>query len=519
MPNELVVYQKPAKSTKTSFASAKAAAASAKQTKAAKAASKAGKNKRNAHTTGGVPAGAIDRAIAARGNADDAQARELAKAMCCPNMYPSFRVQDGYASMPTGCASPFMCEPAAFGTTDGSGLDTLGIPDDEVWAIATRDPRCTLRYYDSVGGDYAYRAILNSGSEAITSAAGELLIPDRWRADRTFQPHGPFLYCCNAANQGRYTLGHHITSLNLTGLPASTSTTLTVSVLIGDESIDFSRTQTSTAGGALTAEFVNFVSANGVTVIPYTFHWGNLRVSQAITAGSLDFLDDGPLLRQLALGDWEDVEDIFEKLRFCGLNLMFSNTAPELSKQGYAAGWQVPNNMDFISIMYKGFEAIANRPQATRMEAKNGIHGFWKSSAPRDWDYINVGGAEEDTGISTYPLFPDSDYLMVCVKVPQAVGRAGYWTIFSDSEQRHESVWFAEGYPNHERRVFERALEIQSRVPQWHENPFHIKDIFKWIGRNKERIKKTSSFAGQFGGAQGYAASNGLNDLIDIWFQ
>lgn len=518
---DLIVRNKP---TAKAIAKAIEAAAKmgAKKTKEAKASSKSNKNKRNVHTGQGVPAAQIDRAIAARVGAGDDQARELAKALCCPNMFPSFRVQDGYASMPTGCSSPFHCEPAAWSATDDTAADVLGIPHNEAWAIATRDPRCTLRYYDAVGGDYAYRAVQSDGLEEVTVLANHTLIVDRWRADRTFQPHGPFLYTGygpdGAGVDQRLTLGHDIQSLNLTGLPASTSTIARIWALIGDELLPFRRTQTTTAGGALTMLFSDFVSDSDAGVsLPDTFHWGGLTLNQAITGGSLDILDDGPLLRQLALGDWEDVEDIFEKLRFNALNLMYSNTCPELAKEGFAAGWQVPGNMDFISIMYKGFEALANRPQAERMLANKGIHGFWKSSAPKDWDYLDVGGAEEDTGISSYPLY-GSDYLMICVNVPHAAGRAGYWTIFSDTEQRHESVWFGEGYPAHERRTFERALEIQSRVPQWHENPFHIKDIFKWIGRNKERLKKTADLINSSSGYRAAPITEPLSALLDTWF-
>jgi hypothetical protein len=517
MPNELIVFNpKSAKSKKL----AKATQQPKGQRALKKANGKAGKNARNAHTAEGVPAKAIYETIAA----GDSIERELAKALSVPNMFPSFRVQDGYASFPTNAASPFLVVPAVFSAVDGSAPDTLGIPADELWAIATRDPRCALRYYDPIGGSYQYSLIGSEGVDAFDIPAGETFPIERWRGDSVFQPHGPVLYTGFSDGEGqmneqKWTLGQGNQTLVIGGLPVSQATGCWIEALQGDEANPYYAQATTDAGGVLTLDFIDFTRIeDNVSLLPPIFHWSSLKFDQVTDNGYVRITGNGPILRQLGLGDWEDVENIFEKLRFNALNIMFSNTANEMDKNGYCAGWQLPSNMDWLGTISDGFEALANKPQASRMLAKNGIHGFWKSTCVADWEYLETGGSNDATGSSSYELYAHSDTLIMCVKIPNKLGRAGYLSVFSATEQRHESPWFGDGFPTHERRHFERALEIQGRMPQWHENPFHISDIFKWIGKNKEKIKKTGSIFNAVTGGTASRVLGPINDLLDTWF-
>jgi hypothetical protein len=360
------------------------------------------------------------------------------------------------------------------------------------------------------------------GSNTYTLGGGEYIEPDYWEGlSLSDLPHGPKLYCADAPSEDGfvYTLGQKNQNLFITGVPASTSMTVSISILIGDDVDDYSFTSSSSGTGNWTAAFSSFADSGGANP-PAFFHWGGLWLTQQITTGTVSIVDgDGPLLRQVALADWEDVEEVFEMLRFNSFNLMFSNTAAVLDKDGFTAGWQCPKNVDWLTVLMNGFHAVANKPQSTRMEVKNGIHGFFKSTAPSDWNYLKVGDSKDGSAnASRYKLYAESDTLIICNKIPKADGRAGYWTIFSCTEERHDSVWHNEGYPNHTRQQFERALEIQARVPQWHENPFHIKDIFNFIKGNKDKIKRTAGVINGITGNRGGQVIDPLMALLDTWF-
>lgn len=458
--------------------------------------------------------------------AERAAAVQLAKALCAPNMFASFGVQDGYSSMPTASSSPFMCQPAAprsdaAGTTDGNG-----IPSDESCAIATRDPRCALRYYSGAGCTYSYNVVdQEEGETRDLEALEELHFMCAWvdTGSTTTQVHSDTLYA-GAKKEGPAAgepllLGQANQTITANGYASDASTKVSIWVLEGDQYNQYVCTKV-TSGLTFTAAFNEFHRANDATYAlnrPF-FHWGKFSSSRAITDGQLAFHGSNiPTLCQLALAGWGDVADIVDRIRVCSLNLMYSNTSPVVSKQGFAVGWQVPSDKDPFDIFTRGFEYLANQPQAERMIADDGIHGFWKSTDAVDWEYLEVGYEGGQTGY--YEIDSDSDYLMIMTKIPGSEGRAGYWTVFTDVQYRHDSVWFPTEYPTHDRKTFELALEIQSRVPQWHCNPFHIKDIFKWIGQHKNQIQQSVSMGAELMGPRAAGYGNIANKFLDVWFK
>lgn len=499
------------------------AKASRQATKAARKAAKAATASHADKTSG-----AISRelsTIVLEHEAERAKAVELAKALCCPNLYPSFGVQDGYASFPTGDSSPFMCELASFNTTDGAATDNLGIPNQESWAFAFRDPRRSLVFYDSTARTFQYTAKSDSGTDQNDWRLGEPIDIDYFSYDTGFEAHGPFLYAGvtedGPGSDMRFFPGSTKQTLTVSGLPASTATKLTISLLEGDEVIEYERQETSDVSGVASYNFSDFLNVNDQTShVPNMFFFGNLVLDKDVSLGRVQLHQTAqPVLRQLALADFEDVIDVVEKLRFCSLNLMYSNTAPPLYRNGYCTAWQVPSNLDHHWLMTQGFEYIANRPGADRMDVQDGIHIFWKSTDPVDWEYLEVGEANGATSPSSYKIQSDSDYLAVSLSQPQQNGRAGYFTVFSDVQYRHDSVWFPLRFPDHNRRTFEMALEIQARVPQVHCNPFHIKDIFKFIGNNRGKINSSLDVINDLTNQRAGVVTAPIKKFLDIWFK
>jgi len=526
MPNGNAKKQ-PSKSVSSAQKAAKTAQ------KAAKAAGKAEKAANRAITRehGNKTASSINKAVesvALEHEVERAKAVELAKKLCCPNMYPSYGVQDGYSSFPTASSTPYMVEPACPSSTAVPNVDALGVPVEEQWGFAHRDPRCSLRFYDATNRTFDYIGVTDSGTRTNDWVANDETVVDYFIWNTGFEAHGPILYAgVPKSGQGsgtRFFPSSVEQYINMNGLPATTATKCSVDILRGDEVITYVRTQTTDGSGAVSYHLKDFVQENdstrSMTVDFQIVMVGNIRFDQAVTAGELHLVNTAkPCLRQLCLADWEDVEDVIEKVRFPALNLMYSNTAPPLSRNGYAAAWQVPSNIDPLWIMTQGFQYLANRPGADRIEATDGIHIFWKSTDPLDWEYLEVGDSDGGTSPSSYTIDSDSDYLAICLTIPIADGRAGYWTVFSDVQYRHNSVWHPMSFPDHNRRTFEYALEIQSRVPQVHSNPFHIKDIFKWIGQHKGQINSTIDLANQASGNRLGQFASPAKSFLDIWFK
>jgi hypothetical protein len=486
--------------------------------------------KRVVISKGAGPAMAAVRAITSGLSEERREAGELARRMCCPNVFDSFAVQDGFNSMPVGVSSPYMVIPNPATATDGAAADALGVPNNEQWAFAYRDPHRTLQLYDPVARTFEYVAINDAGSSTISIGANFGLSIDAWNyssgVGANSDVYGAKLYT-GIVSQGdgagaRWTIGQKNMYLRVTGVPVSTSCTLDVQILMGDEVFTGTITATSTAGGILTLNFSAWVPRIVGTVLPSFFHFRWSTLNQSINLGSIFVGGTAiPVMRQYSLSKFENVSNIVQRLRFNALNLMFSNTSAVLNRQGSIAGWQVPSNIDPFGLVARGYDQFTvSDPTVMRIDADKGAHIFWKSTDLDDWKLEEVGDSQDgSSGGGNYIIDGDSDFLALCMQLNAAAGRSGYWSVFTAVEYRHNSVWFPVVRPNHTRKVFEDALEIVGRIPFLHCNPFHINDIFKWIGQHKQQIQNTITMAGGFGGMQGSYGAAQANKFLDIWFR
>lgn len=524
MPKTNGQHNKQAKNTKSAKA-AKGAAEAAKSAakaanRAASAATRAERESTGKNISREVSNIVVDYEV------EHAKARELAKQLCCPNVGPSFGVQDGYSSFPTGDAQPTMCIPATFSTADGSTADVLGVPAQESWGFAFRDPRRSLVYYDPVNRTFQYNLYDTNANGSFDQRQGEVVPAGYMLYQSGDEVHGLKVYPgglrTGPGADFSWFPGTARQQLAVTGLPASTAVKITVNCFSDGQVREFERLQTTTAGGTASFAFSDMVAVDDqASHPPNLFYFGGVSFDHDMANGTVALTQTAaPVLRQIALADYSDIEQVVEKIRFPALNLMFSNTAQALYRNGYAAAWQVPAGIDPLGMMEEGFEGLVNRPGAERIVVDRGIHIFWKSTAMSDWEYLESGAvADGYIDMEPFDLQSKSDYLAIGLNIPTANGRAGYWSVLTDVQFRHSSVWYPQRFPDHNRRTFELALEIQARTPQVHENPFHIKDIFKWIGGNKGNINQTMDLGQDIFGSRAQQFIQPAKKFLDIWFK
>lgn len=470
-------------------------------------------------------------ALATGASIERRAAAMLARKMCCPNMFDSFAVQDGFNAKAVGAANPYMVSAMPFSAIDGQVTDAMGIKSSESWLFAFRDPHRCLMYYDPTvtGNAYEYNGVQDSGSTTVTLVAqADLDMFDVWNFSSGVLFHGTKLFTgVVAAGRGagrRFTICNKNNYIKVTGLPASTLTTLAFWALVNDEMYLYNVTATSTAGGVGTFALSGATPANNSPALPNFFHIGLSALDKTVTAGTFSIgavAGSAAGFRQFSLAQFDQLNQVVEKLRFSALNLMFSNTAQELYKGGIGFARQVPSNLDPFNIATQGYDYWASKPEAERLGLKNGIMTFYKPTDIKDLEFRDIGDpADGGSGGGNYEIDSDQDYLMIAMSQPVIGERGGYVSVFTNVEYKHNNVWFPLIHPDHTRRVFEDALEIIASVPQTHENPFHIKDIFKWIGQHKGQIQQTiSQGASAFGGARAEGYANRANQFLDIWFK
>jgi hypothetical protein len=460
-------------------------------------------------------------------NSGDPYAVKIAKGLVSPLDAEPFRVQDGYSAFPTSVHRPFEVLPAVWKTGTGS---SLGVPDSQSFAVLTRDARCFLRYMhpNPSSTPYQYNYVSDSGESLITQIAGIAIMPAFWTANSAFAPHGGVLWSAKPSPDAdgapaRMTLFTLNQSLTINGLPASTSVTVTLSVMIGNDREEYILAVTTSGVGAATFPFANFTNRN-VPAVPLTdqFFHASIVVSHAITSGSIYFSGSGPLVAQRTLADFETVVGAFDTMRINSMSLMYTNTAAQLDRNGYVASWQCPRATDFVEYVRAGFDEFANRPEALRDDAKDGWYTWFKPSSAVDWQFNSVSTVQPPgSALREYDAYmhpPVSDYLMIFLSVPIDAGRAGYWTAAACVEARTNSVWQSTDYAPGGPSSLERALMAVRRAPQGRCNPLHVKDLFDWVRRHKQQLHGTINIGEGIAGSRALPVTSVLHKLLDTWF-
>lgn len=188
----------------------------------------------------------------------------------------------------------------------------------------------------------------------------------------------------------------------------------------------------------------------------------------------------------------EEMTQNVDGIRVSGVSIMLSPHPSAFNLGGEVAGVQLPpadswhsvvNTKDIISV-------VTNLQTAYTGKLKNGIYGFMKPTSTADFamtePFIMI-----DSVVSAYynPIQPPGGWLVVVAAVganstggsSTYPGGLAYLTLASGVEYRTTNVWLSVQPPSDDPLMFERGIAALRGVAQWHENPFHIKDIMKSV--------------------------------------
>lgn len=185
---------------------------------------------------------------------------------------------------------------------------------------------------------------------------------------------------------------------------------------------------------------------------------------------------------QLALPRIQEVASAVRSYRIPSVSLMFTNTASPLNRQGQTVGIQLPRMTNWTDNL--DYEEVANSQKASTINVVNGQYGFLKPTQSSDLDMkifqTQNGGYdyEEDMAFS---ILPESDYLLIHAQITTPEGRQGYFTPCHHIEYETISQWFNTREGNLKGGELDAALRVVAKLPQWHENDFHISDLWNGI--------------------------------------
>jgi len=187
--------------------------------------------------------------------------------------------------------------------------------------------------------------------------------------------------------------------------------------------------------------------------------------------------------------------------RVLAASACISNGSALLDLQGYVCGAQIPGNNDWDNFLtYKSVSAL---PGSTELPAKTGIFGFLKPSAQIDFEFVQEIEADTNGNItaSYWNLNRQNDFLVFVSNINDTSGRTLRARVSFGIEFSTEDTWRTTIPPTPSTHLQEMALLELRDIPQFQENPLHIKDIWDKIVTGTKTVlgavKKYGPLAGQ----------------------
>lgn len=183
---------------------------------------------------------------------------------------------------------------------------------------------------------------------------------------------------------------------------------------------------------------------------------------------------------QLALPRIGENVEAVRAYRISSVSLMMTNTASPLNRQGQITGLQLPKRTSWIDNI--DYEELASSNKAFTLNVVNGLYGFLKPTSSTDFEMDSFQySTDGDDFEYVFDILPKSDYLTIQASIETDAGRQGIFTPCHHIEFETLSQWFstdtARGLPTD----LDFALRAMSNMAQWHENDFHLSDIWEGI--------------------------------------
>jgi hypothetical protein len=181
--------------------------------------------------------------------------------------------------------------------------------------------------------------------------------------------------------------------------------------------------------------------------------------------------------------------------RVLAASLMYTNTAAILNLGGTSCMYQSGQNEDWLDYISpsNSISLIEKNEDSKTINVKNGMYGFHKPQQPSDFEfksYVELNGTGNLVD-SFYPLDERGSFVVFVASIPAAAGCAGLYTTRYAVEYQSLDTWAQLSYSDIPNTVYSQALNILKHIEPFHENDFHIKDIWEGI----------KNFAGKIFGA------------------
>lgn len=440
-------------------------------------------------------------AIAKMGHREDAkQLAKVMEAITLPREATPIKLGTSkYGGDPTGACNPFEQVPTAFNTvpTGNPDFDRTNV----MFAFRSLLRSNVYSYYPSSPASYA-----GTDTLAITPGEATVFNPGALQATLAFKPHGNYLYA-----------GRHGLSDTRRGFWADLGAEISVSVppltlppaglyvnfLVSNgrewkQVVQFNLVNAGTTPGTcvwtpVTASGYYALEIGYIDNTKAQAYAGDFSVTVAI---SWSATSSNLCYGHLAIPDIENQFGSLDAVRITAVSLMNTNNSAAIQKQGTLCGVQFDKGTLWSdSVTFTHF--TSNR-KAKILPSDNGMYGFLKPLSEEDFEYSSeytraaIGETTESLSMfkqlsdAAFLIIPDTSYLGIAFEVnrPSGVfpqGVTAYWTRAFGLEFLTNDQWRSLARSTLSPEILELALHLISETVQWHENEFHIDDLWNTI--------------------------------------
>jgi len=215
-------------------------------------------------------------------------------------------------------------------------------------------------------------------------------------------------------------------------------------------------------------------------------------------------------------------------------SLMVSSQAADFAANGMVRATQLQCDEQWTKLMGpNALTKMSSYNPVYNTNFKKGLYSFLKPCGPRDMSVVSLVCRDHLGRVSglNAPLFPPGGWLVTtCAVVSASLAGApdaafAYTTVCAGVEYTTTDQWVDQQLPGSTTQEFAEAMEILSRIPQFHENPMHFSDVVNFLknaGRTALRIAPSLLDAlapamGKYGAAArlGAAGLSELNSMMD----
>jgi len=209
----------------------------------------------------------------------------------------------------------------------------------------------------------------------------------------------------------------------------------------------------------------------------------NLQIQGAPVTGSL-------VWGQLPLPQVDDQLGVQDKMRILSASMMITNTTALVSRGGEVAGVQLDDGTDWRA--YRTFGDVQELAGCWTADAVNGIYGFLKPKNLEELNYFTEFTQQSgffalselpSCSDAAFEIIPTTSYLCLSISVSQTAssGYAALVTLGFQVETITKSQWAERKVASHAPGQVQLAAQAISEIGQFHENPFHLSDIWDGI--------------------------------------